>query len=219
MSVGAVCRPEYLKQRKNAPRSSCCRPSRWDIPEMRHRMRNAMLVDDEARATGNYSYESTRMRGDRHIMVGDAYAFVDPIFSSGVLLGMNSGVFGAEAVDAWLRDDPARGEPSSAHFERMVRRGVKTFSWFIWRFNSPGHAQPDAASRQSVPRAGGGDVAARRRRLPRHRRAVALLAVQVLLLHVQPEARCATSFACGGCACAIRGSRSRHPHNLEVASA
>jgi hypothetical protein len=104
---------------------------------MQHRMRNAVLINNEARATGNYSYQSTRMRGDRHIMVGDAYAFIDPVFSSGVLLGMNSGVLGAEAVNAWLANDPA-AEGRFRHFDTMVRRGVKTFSWFIWRFNSPG---------------------------------------------------------------------------------
>jgi 2-polyprenyl-6-methoxyphenol hydroxylase-like FAD-dependent oxidoreductase len=109
-------------------------------------MRNATLINNEARATGNYSYEATRMRGDRYIMVGDAYAFVDPIFSSGVLLGMNSGVLGAEAVDAWLRGDPG-AESRFRHFERMVDQGVKTFSWFIWRFNSPGIRDIGARSR------------------------------------------------------------------------
>jgi flavin-dependent dehydrogenase len=137
MSVGAVCRPAYLKQRKGTIPEYLLQTIANGHPEMRRRMRNAVLIDNEARATGNYSYESTRMRGDRHIMVGDAYAFVDPVFSSGVLLGMNSGVLGAEAVDAWLRDDPA-AEGKFRHFEAMVRRGVATFSWFIWRFNSPG---------------------------------------------------------------------------------
>lgn len=137
MSVGAVCRPAYLKQRKAGIPEYLLQTIALAHPEMKHRMRNAVLINNEARATGNYSYQSTRMRGDRHIMVGDAYAFIDPIFSSGVLLGMNSGVLGAEAVDAWLRGDPA-AEGRFAHFENMVRRGVKTFSWFIWRFNSPG---------------------------------------------------------------------------------
>ena len=137
MSVGAVCRPSYLKLRKNSPAEFLLQTIALGHPEMRHRMRNAVLVDNVARATGNYSYQSTRMRGDRHIMVGDAYAFVDPIFSSGVLMGMNSGLLGAEAIDAWLRNDP-KAESLFQHFERMVQRGVKTFSWFIWRFNSPG---------------------------------------------------------------------------------
>jgi flavin-dependent dehydrogenase len=137
MSVGAVCRPEYLKQRKNSPAEYLLQTIATGHPEMRHRMRNAHLVNDEARATGNYSYTSSRMRGDRHIMVGDAYAFVDPVFSSGVMMGMTGGVFGSEAVDAWLRNDPA-ADARFAHFEKMADRGVKTFSWFIWRFNSPG---------------------------------------------------------------------------------
>jgi flavin-dependent dehydrogenase len=137
MSVGAVCRPEYLKQRRNSPPEFLLQTIALGHPEMQHRLRNATLIDNMARATGNYSYQSTRMRGDRYIMVGDAYAFVDPIFSSGVLLGMNSGVLGAEAVDAWLRKDPT-AEAKFRHFEGMVRRGVQTFSWFIWRFNSPG---------------------------------------------------------------------------------
>ncbi len=137
MSVGAVCRPEYLKQRKNSPAEFLLQTIALGHPEMRHRMRKATLVDNQARATGNYSYQSTRMRGERYIMVGDAFAFIDPVFSSGVLLGMNSGVLGAEAVDAWLRGDAA-AESRFRHFERMVLRGVETFSWFIWRFNSPG---------------------------------------------------------------------------------
>jgi flavin-dependent dehydrogenase len=137
MSVGAVCRPAYLKQRKNSPAEFLMQTIALAHPEMQHRMRNAVLIDNEARATGNYSYDSTRMRGDRHIMVGDAYAFVDPIFSSGVLMGMNSGMLGADAIDAWLRKDP-QAEALFRKFERMVQRGVKTFSWFIWRFNSPG---------------------------------------------------------------------------------
>ncbi len=137
MSVGAVCRPAYLKQRTVGVPEYLLETIALAHPEMRHRMRNAELIDGVARATGNYSYQSSRMRGERHMMVGDAYAFVDPIFSSGVLLGMNSGVLGASAVDAWLRDAPD-AEAQFAHFERMVRRGVATFSWFIWRFNSPG---------------------------------------------------------------------------------
>ncbi len=138
MSVGAVCRPEYLKQRQNSPAEFLLQTIALAHPEMRHRMRNATLIDNQARATGNYSYQSTRMRGERYIMVGDAFAFIDPVFSSGVLLGMNSGMLGAEAIDAWLRGDAAAAKSRFRHFERMVQRGVETFSWFIWRFNSPG---------------------------------------------------------------------------------
>lgn len=44
------------------------------------------------------------MHGERYIMIGDAFAFIDPVFSSGVMLAMNSAFLGADVVDANLRD-------------------------------------------------------------------------------------------------------------------
>ena len=51
-------------------------------------------------ATGNFSYACDRTHGPGYLLLGDAYAFIDPVFSSGVLLAMNSAFVGAEAVDA-----------------------------------------------------------------------------------------------------------------------
>ena len=89
-----------------------------------------------ATATGNYSYQCTRMAGERYLMVGDAWAFVDPVFSSGVYLAMNSAALGAEVVDELLRN-PAAAPRLNAQFERNVRRGLTRFSWFIYRMTSP----------------------------------------------------------------------------------
>jgi hypothetical protein len=69
-------------------------------------------------------------------MIGDAFAFIDPVFSSGVHLALNSGTLGAGVVDAFLRGSPEYAVRRK-HFERMVRRGIDTFSWFIHRFNQP----------------------------------------------------------------------------------
>jgi hypothetical protein len=76
------------------------------------------------------------MYGDRHIMLGDAFAFVDPVFSSGVMLAMNSAFRGADAVDASLRD-PAMADAALRSFDENVRTGVKQFSWFIFRMTNP----------------------------------------------------------------------------------
>ena len=61
---------------------------------------------------------------------------VDPVFSSGVYLAMNSAVLGADVVDQTLRD-AAAAPRLNAQFERDVRRGLGTFSWFIYRMTSP----------------------------------------------------------------------------------
>ena len=76
------------------------------------------------------------MSGEGYLLVGDAYAFIDPVFSSGVYLAMNSATMGAEAVDAWLHD-PLRGRKQIAAFEQRVSRGLTRLSWFIYRFTTP----------------------------------------------------------------------------------
>src|SRR5438045_5176039 len=76
------------------------------------------------------------MAGDGYIMVGDAYSFIDPVFSSGVCLAMNSGELGAEVVDEALRNGDVSAR-SLQRYERTVKHGLKTFSWFIYRITTP----------------------------------------------------------------------------------
>jgi flavin-dependent dehydrogenase len=134
MSIGCVCRPEYLKQRRGR-NEEFLQATLALMPDAQRRMQHAGIVSD-VRVTGNYSYTCERMHGPGWVMVGDAWAFVDPVFSSGVYLAMHSGKQAAELVGAIL-EQPARESALQAAFERRIRRGVRVFSWFIYRFNSP----------------------------------------------------------------------------------
>ena len=134
MSVGAVCFPEYLKQRRGDNESFLMQtleatPSVWS------RMQDARRVAP-VHVTGNYSYTCKQMTGPGWVMVGDAFAFIDPVFSSGVYLGMNSGEHAASVVDGALRD-PASERALQRAMEKRLRRGLKHFSWFIYRFTTP----------------------------------------------------------------------------------
>ncbi len=133
-SVGAVCWPAYLKSRKTDP-STFLMQTIAMAPEIADRLKDAELTAPVT-ATGNYSYTATRMSGPGYLMVGDAWAFIDPVFSSGVYLAMNSATLGADVVDAVLRD-PARAPACYREFERTIRRGVGAFSWIIYRMTSP----------------------------------------------------------------------------------
>ncbi|MCG6968701.1 MAG: tryptophan 7-halogenase [Gammaproteobacteria bacterium] len=134
MSVGAVCFPDYLKTRRSSAKEFL-----WDTIRqcegVRERMKNARLIS-EAQATGNYAYTSQRAHGDGYLLVGDAFAFIDPVFSSGVYLAMSTAEFGADTVDGCLRNPAKATQLLSAH-ERRVRKGISLFSWFIYRFNTP----------------------------------------------------------------------------------
>jgi flavin-dependent dehydrogenase len=89
-----------------------------------------------ATATGNYSYRARAMTGRNYLMVGDAYAFIDPVFSTGVYLAMHSACRAVDTVTTVLRDPPQAAR-ALARFDADVRRGIDRFSWFIYRMNQP----------------------------------------------------------------------------------
>ena len=61
-------------------------------------------------ATKDYSYRATEVAGDGWVMVGDAFGFLDPLYSSGVLLALRSGEQAADAICEGL----AKGDTSKA---------------------------------------------------------------------------------------------------------
>jgi flavin-dependent dehydrogenase len=54
-------------------------------------------------ATKDYSYRATKVAGDGWVMVGDAWGFLDPLYSSGVLLALKSGELAADAIIEGLK--------------------------------------------------------------------------------------------------------------------
>jgi len=134
-SIGCVCKPEYLKQRKGADNADFLARTLAMVPHAEDRMARAQRVSD-VRVTGNYSYTCKEMCGPRWIMIGDAWAFLDPIFSSGVFLTMHAALHAADVVDGTLRE-PRRERALQRAYERRMRPGYARFAWFIHRFNSP----------------------------------------------------------------------------------
>lgn len=133
-SVGAVCRPDYLKSRQ-VDLDTFFMDTIALCPAIAERLRDAILMGPVT-GTGNYSYRASRMTGESFIMLGDAYAFIDPIFSAGVYFAMNSAFLGADAVETCL-DAPHRAKRALRQFDSKTRRGIDTFSWYIYRATRP----------------------------------------------------------------------------------
>jgi len=133
-SIGVVTWPHYLKTRKNSVKDffldqiALC-------PALAMRLKDAQLVS-EVEATGNFSYSCDRSHGDNYLLLGDAYAFVDPVFSSGVMLAMKSAFVGADAIDTCLRH-PEQAARALKQFDKVMKHGPKEFSWFIYRVTNP----------------------------------------------------------------------------------
>lgn len=134
-SIGAVCWPHYLKTR-DKPLREFFADTIALCPRLQERLRDATLVDDAVHATGNYSYTSSQCTGDRFLLVGDAYAFVDPVFSSGVFLAMKGAAEAVHVVAARL-DQPHLAARARVRYEAMMRKGPREFSWFIYRVTNP----------------------------------------------------------------------------------
>ena len=134
VSVGIVADP-WLFQSRTEPPATFLRRVLDGVPGARERMARAEMVGN-LHATGNYSYVCERITGPRWVMAGDAGAFVDPIFSTGVYLAMRAGERAAAAICGIL-DDPASERRLQRAYEREVWQGLRALSWFIERFNAP----------------------------------------------------------------------------------
>ena len=60
----------------------------------------------------DFSYRSSRIAGDGWVLVGDAFGFLDPIYSSGVFLALKSGELAADSIHA---ADPGIPASTSTH--------------------------------------------------------------------------------------------------------
>jgi flavin-dependent dehydrogenase len=133
-SVGAVIWPYYLRSRTQPVREFFLTTIAL-CPPLAERLEAASLIS-EVEATGNYSYSARHSHGRHYLLVGDAYAFIDPVFSSGVMLAMKGAFAGAEAIDECLRS-PGRARAALRRYDRLARHGPREFAWFIYRVTSP----------------------------------------------------------------------------------
>ena len=108
VSVGVVAPFDYLfKNRENHEKTYHEEVQRSVAVEQR--------LSGARRATGyfvtrDYSYRSTKVAGDGWVLIGDAFGFLDPLYSSGVLLALKSGELAADAIVEGLQ----RGNTSAA---------------------------------------------------------------------------------------------------------
>jgi len=133
-SVGAVVWPYYMKSRNCGVREFFLNTIAM-CPPLAERLKDAEL-SSEIEATGNFSYECTLAHGKNFLMVGDAYAFVDPMFSTGVLLAMHSGIEAAITIHTCLRE-PAKAARALKKFSHVMRDGLKEYTWFVYRVTNP----------------------------------------------------------------------------------
>jgi len=101
--------------------------------------------------TSEYSHHARHCAAPGLLLVGDAFAFLDPVFSSGVMLALKSGLLAGDAVHEGL----TRGDLSPQHFApygATIREGVENMRKLVYAFYNPAFSfrevikrYPDAA--------------------------------------------------------------------------
>ncbi len=138
-SVGLVMEGSTLRQLALPP-ATLLEEALRRAPAAHERVKDARRVS-EVYSASDYSYECREIAGDGYLLLGDAAAFIDPIFSTGVWLAMSSGEMAADALHAALGSSPETADLSPrvfADFARKVRHHVRTYTRIVSRFYEPG---------------------------------------------------------------------------------
>ena len=114
VSVGVVASHEYLfRDRESKDFEKVYFEEVAKCPGVQPRIAGATRCD-VFRAEKEYSYRASKAAGNGWVLVGDAFGFLDPLYSSGVLLALKSGQMAADAV----ADGIEKGDTSAAQLGR-----------------------------------------------------------------------------------------------------
>ncbi len=134
VSVGIVAEPEYLFGAGGVPEAVFEREVARCAP-LGERLTVAQRVGP-VRGLRQLAYLNRQTCGDGWVMLGDARAFLDPIYSSGLFLALGS----AEMAAGCIEDALAANDPSAARlgaFEPALWDGVESVRWLIHAFYDP----------------------------------------------------------------------------------
>lgn len=108
VSIGVVAGFDYLfKERKTKDLEAIFYEEVARCPGLQPRLEGAVCCDP-FRALKEYSYKAKKAAGDGWVLVGDAYGFLDPLYSSGILMALTSADLAATAIaDALDVNDPS----------------------------------------------------------------------------------------------------------------
>jgi flavin-dependent dehydrogenase len=131
-SVGCVLQKDFTRSRRGLSAEQLFYEAVNATPEAARLLTNATRVRPIG-TTGNWSYRCRQYYGDRFLLVGDAAAFIDPLFSTGVLMAVYGGRFAAQAIDQALCCGDLSAERFAEYQEHAIR-GADLFKRLVHEF-------------------------------------------------------------------------------------
>ena len=134
-SVGVVLPKALYRRLANGSPEDTLNSTIADTPIVAELMREARR-EWPVRVEKDFSYSASAYAGNRWILAGDAGSFLDPVFSTGVSIAMESGIeAAAELHRALARNDFSAS--TFAAFSRRQRKRFETFRRFVVGFYTP----------------------------------------------------------------------------------
>jgi flavin-dependent dehydrogenase len=135
-SVGVVADPDYLVKGRGQDLAKIYYEEIEKVEPCRRRIEGAERVD-KIYSILDYSYRSKFNAGDGFILIGDAYGFLDPIYSSGVLLALKMAELATDAIhDAFKHDDFSAARLSQ--FQPKLDQGIESMRKLVYAFYNEG---------------------------------------------------------------------------------
>ena len=135
-SVGVVADPEYLVQGRGQDLAKIFHEEIEKVEACRKRVEGGTRVD-KIYSILDYSYRSKSCAGDGFILIGDAYGFLDPIYSSGVLLALKMAELAADSIHEAFRNDDFSGA-SLGHYQAKLDQGIESMRKLVYAFYNEG---------------------------------------------------------------------------------
>ncbi|MEX2672363.1 MAG: NAD(P)/FAD-dependent oxidoreductase [Phycisphaeraceae bacterium] len=135
VSVGVVAERDYLYRGERDPEAIYQREI--DIQPWIKQYTAVGERAGDVQVTGDYSYRAKHCASDGLVLVGDAFAFLDPVFSSGVFLALQSGVVAADTIDAALKEGDVSAERFTDYGESMCQ-GLEAMRRLVYAFYDEG---------------------------------------------------------------------------------
>ena len=135
-SVGIVANPDYLVKDRGKDLAKIFEEEIQRCESCRKRVAGAERVD-KIYSILDYSYRSKQCAGDGFILIGDAYGFLDPIYSSGVLLALKMAELAADAIHDAFNNGDFSGE-RLGQFQTKLDTGIESMRKLVHAFYSDG---------------------------------------------------------------------------------
>lgn len=135
-SVGIVANPEYLLKGRGQDLAKIFHEEIEKCEPCHRRVAEGTRVD-KIYSILDYSYRSKHNAGNGFIIIGDAYGFLDPIYSSGVLLALKMAELAADAIhDAFNHDDFSAAR--LGQYQIKLDRGIESMRKLVYAFYNDG---------------------------------------------------------------------------------